>query len=137
MHRILHNAAVDHLRRDRENPTEEVALLVERRWREESYTVDAAVVATRTQTAEEIKDALLRLPLMYRTVLVLHDMEGFTVVEIARIQGVGLAAAKQRLRRGRMMLVSALGRWCGAPRRPTRCAVDLLGCAIAGLRLPR
>lgn len=70
--------------------------------------MDVALVAERAQTGEDLKDALLRLPFDHRTVVVLHDMEGLTVAEIARIQGVGLPAAKQRLRRGRMMLVSAL-----------------------------
>jgi len=88
---------------------------VEERWQNEAYTVDAAVVATRAQTVEEFKDAQLRLPLISRTAVVLHDMEGLTVAEIARIQEIGLPAAKQRLRRGRMMLVSAPAR--GAERR--------------------
>ena len=73
LQRILHHAAVDHLLRRREDPTEDVASLVEARWQDESYTVDSAVVATRGQTVEELKDALLRLPLIYRTALVLHD----------------------------------------------------------------
>lgn len=60
---------------------------------------------------------------MYRTAVVLHDMEGLSVVEITRIQGVGLPAAKQRLRRGRMMLVSALAG--GAERRVARRSVPL------------
>lgn len=123
LHRILHNAAVDHLRRAREDPTEDVVSLVEERWQDGSYTVDAAAVATRAQTVEELKDALLRLPLKYRTAVVLHDMEGLTVAEIARIQEIGLPAAKQRLRRGRMMLVSALAH--GAERRAARRGVPL------------
>lgn len=64
LHRILHNAAVDHLRRSKEDPTDDVALLVEGRWRDESYTVDPAVVATHAQAVDEMKDALLRVPLI-------------------------------------------------------------------------
>ena len=108
LHRILHNLAVDHVRRAREVPTEDVVSLVEDRWRDPAYTVDVALVSERAETTEDLKDALLRVPFDHRTVLVLHDMEGLTVAEIARIQGVGLPAAKQRLRRGRMMLVTAL-----------------------------
>ena len=73
----------------------------------------------------ELEDALVRLPVIYRTAVVLHDAEGMTVAEIADVQGVGLPAAKQRLRRGRMILVDALAQ--GRERRdalrgvPLRC----------------
>jgi RNA polymerase sigma-70 factor (ECF subfamily) len=41
--------------------------------------------------------------------VVLHDALAWTAAEIARAMDAGLPATKQRLRRGRMMLVSALG----------------------------
>ena len=125
LHRILHNLAVDRFRRDREDATDDVGREVEQRWREDSYTVDAAIVVERAETRQELEDALVRLPVIYRTVVVLHDAEGMTVAEIAEVQGVGLPAAKQRLRRGRMMLVDALAQ--GRARRealqgvPMRC----------------
>jgi len=125
LHRILHNLAVDRLRRDREDATEDVEREVEARWRDDSYTVDAATVVERAETREELEDALVRLPVIYRTAVVLHDAEGMTVTQIAEVQGVGLPAAKQRLRRGRMMLVDALSQ--GLERRdalhgvPLRC----------------
>ena len=93
--------------------------------RADSYTVDAATVVERAETREELEDALVRLPVIYRTAVVLHDSEGMTVAQIADVQGVGLPAAKQRLRRGRMMLVDALSQ--GRERRaalrgvPLRC----------------
>jgi len=55
-----------------------------------------------------LRDALLRLPLIYRSAVVLHDSEGLTLPQIAHIQQIGLPAAKQRLRRVRMMLVTGL-----------------------------
>ena len=125
LHRILHNLAVDVSRRDREDATEDVAREVEERWRSNSYTVDAATVVERAETREELEDALVRLPVIYRTAVVLHDAEGMTVAQIADIQGVALPAAKQRLRRGRMMMVDALAQ--GRERRealrgvPLRC----------------
>ena len=81
---------------------------VEEKWQADEYTVDPAVVAERVQTREELEDALVRLPFGYRTTVVLHDVEQWKVREIAEVQGVSLPAAKQRLRRGRMMLVAAL-----------------------------
>ncbi len=125
LHRILHNLAVDRFRADREDPTEDVEREVEARWRDDSYTVDAGTVVARAETRAELEDALVRLPVIYRTAVVLHDVEGMTVAEIAEVQGVGLPAAKQRLRRGRMMLVDALAQ--GRERRdalrgvPLRC----------------
>lgn len=123
LHRILHNLAVDAARRDREEPSDAVADAVERSWRDDAYTVDAASVVERAETAEELRDALVHLPFIYRAAVVLHDAEGMTVAQVAEIQGVGLPAAKQRLRRGRMMLVSELAR--GHERREALAGVPL------------
>ena len=123
LHRILHNLAVDLFRRNREDATEDIEREVEARWRDDSYTVDAAVVVERAETREELEDALVRLPVIYRTAVVLHDAEGMTVAEIAEVQAVGLPAAKQRLRRGRMMLVDALAQ--GRERREALWGVPL------------
>ena len=123
LHRILHNLAVDLFRRDREDATEDIEREVEARWRDDSYTVDAAIVVERAETREELEDALVRLPVIYRTAVVLHDAEGMTVAEIADVQGVGLPAAKARLRRGRMMLVDALAQ--GRERRDAQRGVPL------------
>ena len=125
LHRILHNIAVDRFRRQREFATDDIGAQVEARWRDDSYTVDAATVVARAETAEELRDALVHLPFDQRSAVVLHDAHGLTNQQIAEIQGVSLPAAKQRLRRGRMMLVSSLAD--GAERRealhgvPLRC----------------
>lgn len=105
MRRILHNLAIDRARRAAH---EIIVEDVEGHWREDEYTVDPAVVAERASTREELEDALVRIPFTYRTAVILHDVEGWKVREIAEIQDISLPAAKQRLRRGRMALVSAL-----------------------------
>jgi RNA polymerase sigma-70 factor (ECF subfamily) len=105
LRRILHNLAIDRTRR----ATHEVVVEeIEARWRNDDYTVDPAAVAMRAETREELEDALARLPFIYRVAVVLHDVEGWTVREIAETADISLPAAKQRLRRGRMGLVSAL-----------------------------
>jgi RNA polymerase sigma-70 factor (ECF subfamily) len=105
LRRILYNLAVDRARRaSHEVVVEEVESL----WRDDEYTIDPAVVAERTQTREELEDALVRLPFIYRVAVILHDVEGWAVREIAEVQEISLPAAKQRLRRGRMALVTAL-----------------------------
>ena len=105
MRRILHNLAIDRARRAAH---EVVVDDVEAHWREDEYTVDPAIVAERASTREELEDALVRLPFIYRTAVILHDVEGWKVREIAETQDISLPAAKQRLRRGRMALVTAL-----------------------------
>ena len=108
LHRIMHNLYVDSTRTNRESPTGDLAELVEARWREDHYTVDAAVVAERAADRDDLREALVHLPEIYRTAVVLHDGHGMTVAEVADVAGIGLPAAKQRLRRGRMMLVTGL-----------------------------
>ncbi len=103
--RIAHNLIVDGGRRSsREVSVEQV----EEDWRDDAYTVDAAAVVERAATREELLDALVHVPFIYRSAVVLHDVQDVRAADIANIHGISLPAAKQRLRRGRMALVSAL-----------------------------
>ena len=103
--RIAHNLIIDRARRsEREVPID----VVELDWHDDSFTVDAATVVERAATRSELLDALARVPFIHRSAVVLHDVEGLRVTDIAEITGISLPAAKQRLRRGRMALVSAL-----------------------------
>ena len=91
------NLAIDRSRRHgRELPVDEV----EESWRDDAYTVDSQAVVEQAETREELEDALIRLPCIYRSAVVLHDVEGLTASEIADAQDIGLASAKQRLRGG-------------------------------------
>ena len=81
---------------------------VETDWRDDRYSVSPEWVLERAELNDELEDALARLPVIYRMPVVLHDVVGWTAGEIARAMDAGLPATKQRLRRGRMMLVSAL-----------------------------
>ena len=111
LHRIMHNLAVDRSRRRTESPVDivgDASDRVEVLWSNDSYTVDAALVVQRAESREQLQDALLRIPLIYRSAVVLHDAEGLPMSAVADIQEIGLPAAKQRLRRGRMMLVTEL-----------------------------
>lgn len=123
LRRLMHNLWVDTARANREDPSDKIAELVEAQWRHDDYTVDAAVVAERAATRDDLREALTHLPTMYRTAVILHDAEGMTVAEIAEITETSLPATKQRLRRGRMMLVTALAHGPTGPQRtvPMRC----------------
>lgn len=120
LHRICHNLAVDRSRRlARELLVEDVEGL----WADDAYTVDSHLIVERAQTREELEDALIRLPFIYRAAVILHDVEDWTAVRIADTLDIGLPAVKQRIRRGRMMLVTALAK--GAERRQALTGVPL------------
>jgi RNA polymerase sigma-70 factor (ECF subfamily) len=122
LHRIAHHLAVDRARRrSREVDVDDV----EQRWADDRYTLDDAAFAQQSLERVDLEDALVHLPFVYRSVLLLHDVEGWTCREIAEATDAGLPATKQRLRRARMAMVSELAR--GAERRaafdgvPLRC----------------
>lgn len=98
---------------------------VEADWRDDRYSVAPERVLERAELRDDLEDALARLPVIYRIPVVLHDVLGWTAVEIATAMTAGLPATKQRLRRGRMMLVSALaeddGRRQASLAQPLRC----------------
>ena len=81
---------------------------VEAEWRDDRYSVAPDMLLERAELRDELEDALARLPVIYRVPVLLHDALGWTGPEIARAMSAGLPATKQRLRRGRMMLVTAL-----------------------------
>ena len=56
----------------------------------------------------DLESALTRLPPGYRTVVVLHDVEGLTHEEIAERLGIAANTSKSQLSRGRRMLRSML-----------------------------
>lgn len=125
LHRIMHTTFIDGVRRRREDPTDPEALAeaIEQEWRADEYTVDAAEVVARAETREELRDALVHLPSHYRSAVVLADVEGWTGPQIAEVHGISLPAAKQRIRRGRQLLVSSLAR--GSARREALMAVPM------------
>jgi RNA polymerase sigma-70 factor (ECF subfamily) len=81
---------------------------VEADWKDDHYSVAPDRVLERAELRDELEDALARLPVIYRLPVILHDVLAWTAPEIAAAMTAGLPATKQRLRRGRMMLVSAL-----------------------------
>jgi RNA polymerase sigma-70 factor (ECF subfamily) len=60
--------------------------------------------AHRTEMSECVQEFVKSLPETLRTPLLLHDMEGLTNAEIARVLGCSLQAAKMRLHRARARL---------------------------------
>ena len=100
VNRIIDRSRVHHAELDIED--------VEADWRDDRYSVAPEIVLERAELRDELEDGLARLPVIYRMPVVLHDVVGWTATEIAAAMAAGLPATKQRLRRGRMMLVNAL-----------------------------
>jgi RNA polymerase sigma-70 factor (ECF subfamily) len=72
------------------------------------WGADPEKEATRAEQRELLARALASLSPGDREVLVLRDLEGLSLDEVARIIGVEIAAAKSRLHRARLRLVAAL-----------------------------
>lgn len=62
----------------------------------------------RRQTCELVRREVRKLPPKYRTVLMLRDIEEFSTEQAALTLGLGMAALKTRLLRGRLALRRAL-----------------------------
>jgi RNA polymerase sigma-70 factor (ECF subfamily) len=58
---------------------------------------------------ERLREAVDELPEMYRTVFLMHDLEGYSHGEIAAAMGVAEGTSKARLFRARRKLRKALG----------------------------
>jgi len=71
---------------------------------------DPEVNVLRDETRQRLRDAVLRVPPLYRMVLVLHDMEGLSTSEVARVIGVREGTVRVRLHRARLLLRQQLMR---------------------------
>ena len=63
---------------------------------------------SKAQMRELVERALMKLPAGYRVVVMLRDIEQLSTEEAAAALGLGIAALKSRLLRGRLMLREAL-----------------------------
>ncbi len=71
--------------------------------------VDAAdSAAQRHEVQEMVRSGIARLPVIYRTVLLLRDIEGFDTQESAEILEISQNLVKTRLHRGRQALRTIL-----------------------------
>jgi RNA polymerase sigma-70 factor (ECF subfamily) len=103
LHRIVVNACLDRLRRKQARPTVPLP-----------ETESAAFVARTASrpdldTAMVVHAALAQLPAEQRVALVLLDMQGYSVAEIADLLGVAEGTVKSRCARGRARLAVILG----------------------------
>ncbi|WP_410810626.1 RNA polymerase sigma factor SigM [Micromonospora sp. 067-2] len=109
LHRIVVNACLDRIRRRQAHPT--VPLPDGNRIGDASGTggVEPAAPAHDQDTALVVREALAALPFEQRAALVLVDVQGYPVAEVARILGVAEGTVKSRCARGRARLAVLLG----------------------------
>jgi RNA polymerase sigma-70 factor (ECF subfamily) len=103
LYAVARNAAMDHHRRSRpmdELPEDLVA--------PESDDNEAALV----ELAGCLRPLAERLPPTYRATLIAADFDGLPHAEVARRQGLSLAAVKTRVSRGRRLLLGELVTCC-------------------------
>jgi RNA polymerase sigma-70 factor, ECF subfamily len=97
LHRVTVNVVTNHLRQVR-------------RFRQRELQLDAAdtIAASSHQRdpilRQRIQDALRSLPEMYRTVVMMHDVDGFTHAQIGEVLEIPSATSKARLFRARAQL---------------------------------
>lgn len=100
--RVLYNRYVDLYRRSRNSPVEE------NHWDEDASPVDHAVDhrddIARSDSQRMLLDALEQLEDDHRDVVLLHDMEGYTALEVADIMRINVGTVKSRLHRARLRL---------------------------------
>lgn len=112
LHRIVVNACLDRLRRERDV------------LRRAGDAADIDVIDTHdrhdeAETGLDVRAALARLPEHHRVVLVLVDMHGMPVADAAETLGVAVGTVKSRCARGRTALAALLGHTPeGADREP-------------------
>lgn len=113
IYRIAVNTALTR-RRDR-RPAE---ALLDDTGEETVHVADWSGDLTRQAELGELREALeaaiARLPEDFRVAVVLRDVEGLTTAETARVLGLGEAAVKSRLHRGRLLLRQYLARYVDA-----------------------
>jgi RNA polymerase sigma-70 factor (ECF subfamily) len=98
LHRIVVNACLDRLRRNRIREYDEL----------DDQLCRIADPTSRVDTAIVIERALMRLPAEQRAAVVAVDMHGFSVAETARMLGVAEGTVKSRCARARSKLAESL-----------------------------
>jgi RNA polymerase sigma-70 factor, ECF subfamily len=68
----------------------------------------------RDESTRRVREAVLKVAPLYRMVLVLHDMEGLSTADVARVTGLSEGTVRVRLHRGRLMLRRQLARMAKA-----------------------
>jgi len=106
IYRVAMNHCLEHRRKKRAEcmPYEEERLLPASDWRS-----DPVQVTTRRELSTELEKALEKLSPLHRDVVLLHEMQGLTYQECAKVLGVPVGTVKSRLSNAFSRLRELLG----------------------------
>jgi RNA polymerase sigma-70 factor (ECF subfamily) len=115
LHRITVNSALGKLRVRRNAAQKSIHDLLPR-FKDDGHQLEpavewgemAAATIERSETREAVQRMIAQLPEIYRTVLLLRDVEGLDTEEVARLLGVTCGVIKTRLHRARQALRTLL-----------------------------
>lgn len=102
LHRIAVSVTLNGLRRRKRMRSRERSL-------DDAVGLAAPDRRAEPELRERIREAVDGLSEIYRTVFLMHDLEGFTHEEIAQVLGVAVGTSKARLSRARAQLRELLG----------------------------
>jgi RNA polymerase sigma-70 factor (ECF subfamily) len=110
LHRIVVNACLDRLRRRRTHPTVPLPDGARGAGRDTpGATRELAAPTPDHDTAVAVRQALAQVPPDQRIALILVDVQGYPVAEVAKILGIPEGTVKSRCARGRARLAALLG----------------------------
>jgi RNA polymerase sigma-70 factor (ECF subfamily) len=82
--------------------------------------------AVKCEMIEMLRTEMRRVPPLFRKVILLRDMEGLPMPEVADRLGITVPAAKSRLLRARSELRRRVMRRCGAPKLRTSLSIKVM-----------
>jgi RNA polymerase sigma factor (sigma-70 family) len=111
--RILKNSFINDYRKRSKEPNKVDYQDVETTYNSDddadaNYTVDLRAETVQDMIGDEIANALNAIPVDFRTVIILCDVEGFTYEEMAKILDIPIGTVRSRLHRARMLLKERL-----------------------------
>jgi RNA polymerase sigma-70 factor (ECF subfamily) len=116
IYRIATNVSLDHLRRSATRQAKAAISLEEtqsdREWVLDETASSPEQVAAQSEMSACVQGFIRDLPPSYRTVMVLHDLQGLKNREIADVLECSLSTAKIRLHRARKKLRATLDAGC-------------------------
>ena len=110
--RILKNSFINEFRKKSKQPAKFDYNEIESYYNSDdvdsNLTTDLRVETVQYMIGDEISGALNALPVDFRTVIILSDLEGFTYEEMAKILDIPIGTVRSRLHRARNMLKEKL-----------------------------
>ncbi len=114
--RILKNSFINDYRKRSKEPSKVDYQEVETTYNSEDaaeyeHTTDLRAETVQDMIGDEVANALNALPVDFRTVIILCDIEGFTYEEMAKILDIPIGTVRSRLHRARNLLKDSLKKY--------------------------